>query len=104
GSALGALMAFDRLTGDVGFSRDDEQLLEAFAASAATAVATAKTVEARGLRKSIEPAEAERRRWARELHDETLQALGGLKVMLSSGQRLHTPDTRIPARAGATTH
>jgi GAF domain-containing protein len=34
GSALGALIAFDRLTGDVRFSHDDEQLLEAFAASA----------------------------------------------------------------------
>jgi signal transduction histidine kinase len=88
GAALGALIAFDRLTGDVGFSRDDEQLLEAFAASAATAVATARTVEADRLRKSIEAAEAERRRWARELHDDTLQALGGLKVLLSGAARL----------------
>src|SRR5215218_8870848 len=88
GTTLGALLAFDRLTGDVGFTRDDVQLLEAFAASAATAVATAKTVEADRLRKSLEAAEAERRRWARELHDETLQALGGLKVLLSSASRL----------------
>jgi signal transduction histidine kinase len=88
GTTLGALLAFDRLTGDVGFTRDDEQLLEAFAASAATAVATAKTVEADRLRKSLEAAEAERRRWARELHDETLQALGGLKVLLSGASRL----------------
>src|SRR4051795_5077813 len=88
GAALGVLVAFDRLTGDVGFSRDDEQLLEAFAASAATAVATAKTVEADRLRKSIEAAEAERRRWARELHDETLQGLGGLKVLLSGASRV----------------
>src|SRR4051794_26189337 len=88
GTALGALIAFDRLTGEVGFSRDDEHLLEAFAASAATAVATAKTVEADRLRKSIAAAEAERRRWARELHDETLQGPGGLKVVLSGGSRL----------------
>jgi signal transduction histidine kinase len=88
GTPLGAILAFDRLTGDVGFTRDDEQLLEAFAASAATAVATAKTVEADRLRKSLEAAEAERRRWARELHDETLQALGGLKVLLSGAGRL----------------
>jgi len=104
GAALGALMAFDRLTGDVGFTRDDEQLLEAFAASAATAVATAKTVEADRLRKSIEAAEAERRRWARELHDETLQALGGLKVMLSSAARLDEADEMRPAIAGAIEH
>jgi signal transduction histidine kinase len=88
GTALGVLIAFDRLTGDVRFTRDDEQLLEAFAASAATAVATAKTVEADRLRKSIEAAEAERRRWARELHDETLQGLGALKVLLSGASRL----------------
>jgi signal transduction histidine kinase len=101
GAALGALMAFDRLTGDVGFTRDDEQLLEAFAASAATAVATAKTVEADRLRKSIEAAEAERRRWARELHDETLQGLGGLKMLLSGVGRLDDAAAMRPAIATA---
>jgi signal transduction histidine kinase len=104
GVALGALMAFDRLTGDVGFSRDDEQLLEAFAASAATAVATAKTVEADRLRKSIEAAEAERRRWARELHDETLQALGGLKVLLSGAGRLDDAEAMRGAIGQAVEH
>jgi signal transduction histidine kinase len=104
GAVLGALMAFDRLTGDVRFTRDDEQLLEAFAASAATAVATAKTVEADRLRKSIEAAEAERRRWARELHDETLQALGGLKVLLSSAARVEDAEAMRPAIAQAIEH
>ena len=104
GAALGALIAFDRLTGDVGFTRDDEQLLEAFAASAATAVATAKTVEADRLRKSIEAAEAERRRWARELHDETLQALGGLKVLLSGAARLDDAEAMRPVIARAVEH
>jgi signal transduction histidine kinase len=32
-------------------------------------------------------ADAERRRWARELHDETLQGLGGLRLLLSAGLR-----------------
>ena len=41
GQSLGVLAAFDRLEGDGAFTRDDEQLLEAFAAQAATAVATA---------------------------------------------------------------
>ena len=101
GATLGALMAFDRLTGDVGFTHDDEQLLEAFAASAATAVATAKTVEADRLRKSMEAAEAERRRWARELHDETLQGLGGLKVLLATAARSDDPGAVRAAIAGA---
>jgi signal transduction histidine kinase len=36
--------------------------------------------------------EEERRRWARELHDETLQALGGLRVVLSAALRRGSPD------------
>ncbi len=36
----------------------------------------------------MESAEAERRRWARELHDETLQGLAGLKVMLAGASRV----------------
>jgi signal transduction histidine kinase len=39
------------------------------------------------LRHSLEAAEAERRRWARELHDETLQGLGGMRVILSAALR-----------------
>jgi signal transduction histidine kinase len=92
GERLGVLVAFDRLSSDEGFSAHDEEVLTAFAASAATAVATAKTVAADRLRRSIEAAEAERRRWARELHDETLQGLGGLKLLLSQASRLDHPD------------
>jgi signal transduction histidine kinase len=87
GRALGVLAAFDRLSGDESFTGDDEMVLRSFAASAATAVATARTVEADRLRHSLQAAEAERRRWARELHDETLQALGGLKVLLNGAAR-----------------
>ena len=39
------------------------------------------------LRDTLAAAEQERRRWARELHDETLQGLGGLQVLLSSAPR-----------------
>jgi signal transduction histidine kinase len=92
GRALGVLCAFDRLETPAEFDQDDEQALRAFAASAATAVATAKTVEGDRLRAAIESAEAERRRWARELHDETLQGLGGLKVLLSAAARAEDPD------------
>jgi signal transduction histidine kinase len=92
GRALGILCAFDRLEGPAEFDQDDEQALRAFAASAATAVATAKTVEGDRLRAAIDSAEAERRRWARELHDETLQGLGGLKVLLSAAARADDPD------------
>jgi len=41
-------------------------------------------VEAGRLRSAIAASDAERSRWARELHDQTLQSLGGLRVALSS--------------------
>ena len=92
GESLGVLAAFDRLDErEARFGDDDEALLGAFAASAATAVATAKTVAADRLQGSLQAAERERRRWARELHDETLQGLAGLRVLLSNGLRSGDP-------------
>jgi signal transduction histidine kinase len=102
GQSLGVLAAFDRLGGDGTFTHDDEQLLEAFAAQAATAVATARSVDADRRRRSLAAAEAERQRWARELHDETLQAMGGLKVLLSSAARLDEPEAMRAAMLEAT--
>jgi signal transduction histidine kinase len=87
GTALGMLLAFDRGANAAPFSDDDEQVLRAVAASAATAVATARGVQQQRLRDVLAAQEAERRRWARELHDETLQALGGLRVLLASARR-----------------
>jgi signal transduction histidine kinase len=104
GRVLGVLAAFDRLTGDESFTGDDEIVLRSFAASAATAVATARTVEEDRLRRSLEASEAERRRWARELHDETLQALGGLNVLLKSAVRSGDPEVLREAIADATEH
>ena len=84
--AYGVLVAVDQLeTG--GFTGEHQRLLEAFAASAATAVATAQSAaeERRGQR--LAAAEAERTRWARELHDETLQNLASLRLVLSTALR-----------------
>jgi signal transduction histidine kinase len=93
--AIGYLSVFDRLDGDGFFSEEDERLLQAFAASAATAVATAQTASDEVLRRSLRASEEERGRWARELHDETLQELAGLKVLLASARR-----SADPARLG----
>jgi len=90
--ALGVLCAFDRLGEEPEFGDREEDLLLSFAASAATAVATAKSVEADRLRHSLRSAEQERRRWARELHDETLQGLGALRMLLSSARRSEDPE------------
>jgi signal transduction histidine kinase len=91
GQSLGLLAALGRRDGGA-LGAEDERLLIGFAASAATAVATARTVEAQRLRDAIQGAEEERRHWARELHDETLQGLGGLRLVLSSGRRGDDPD------------
>jgi signal transduction histidine kinase len=85
--AVGVLAAFDREGNGDEFSEEDEQMLRTFAASAATAVALAQSVQADRLRSSLAAADAERRRWARELHDETLQGLGGLRLLLASALR-----------------
>jgi signal transduction histidine kinase len=87
GSAMGVLAAFDRGEDGSVFGEDDEQLLRTFAATAANAVALARSVQADRLRSSQAAADAERRRWARELHDETLQGLGGLRLLLASALR-----------------
>jgi signal transduction histidine kinase len=92
GESMGVLIAFDRDADGGSFSADDEQILRAFAASAATAVATAQSVQQQRLKGALAAAEAERRRWAQELHDETLQALGALRVLLASARRDKSPD------------
>jgi signal transduction histidine kinase len=89
---LGVLAAYDRMDGDGEFSTDDERLLVGFAASAATAVGTAQAMAGLTLRRALEASEAERRRWARELHDATLQDLGALRILLSSARRSDDPD------------
>jgi signal transduction histidine kinase len=84
---VGFLIVVDRMTPGRPFGEDDERLLQAFAASAAAAVATAQSVGDAALRRSIEASEAERARWARELHDETLQQFAGVRVLLSGARR-----------------
>jgi signal transduction histidine kinase len=84
GVGIGILAAFDHGDDHSEFSEEDERLLRAFAQSAANAVAIKRSVEADRLRTAIAAADAERARWARELHDETLQALGALRVLLAS--------------------
>ena len=92
GRGIGILVALDRYDSGAPFSADDERLMRAFAGSAATALATAQSVEAEQLRLSIESADQERGRWARELHDETLQGLGALQVLLTTALKRGEPE------------
>jgi signal transduction histidine kinase len=84
GKPLGAIVALDRLEEGPAFYAEDERLLNAAAASAATAVATVQSVTEERLRQSMRTTERERARWARELHDSVLQGLGSRRVLLSS--------------------
>ena len=74
------------------FSEEDERLLTSFATSAASAVVTARSVSGEQLRAREAATEDERRRWARELHDETLQGLGALRLSLSAARRGADPE------------
>jgi signal transduction histidine kinase len=100
GHAVGVLLAFDKEQ-DPRFAAEDERLMLALAASAATAVATAQTVERDKLRRTLEAAEQERHRWARELHDETLQGLAALHVLLTAAQGSDDPAALGTAVASA---
>jgi PAS domain S-box-containing protein len=95
-TTLGVIEALDRAGGPE-FGDEDERLLLGAAASAGTAIATAQSVGRDRVRRTMQASENERRRWARELHDETLQALAGLRVLLSSAQR--GDDDRLFRRA-----
>ncbi|MDX6584015.1 MAG: hypothetical protein QOI10_3199 [Solirubrobacterales bacterium] len=88
GVDLGLLAVFDRLGSKAAFTSDDILALESFCTSAATAIAATQAIEDEKLRLSIASSERERQRWARELHDETLQELGALKVMQQSALQI----------------
>ena len=92
GDSHGVLLAIDRLEDGPTFAAEDEMLLQSFATSAATAVATAQSVTAERHRQRLAAAEDERQRWARELHDDTLQSLSALRIGLSAGRRSDEPE------------
>lgn len=104
GEPVGLMAAFDRGAEAESFTAEDEQLLESFAASAATAVAMAQNAQSDRLRSALAAADAERRRWGRELHDETLQGLGGLRLLLSSALRRGEPAQLAQAASEAIGH
>jgi signal transduction histidine kinase len=87
GEGVGVLAAFDRGPEHEPFTAEDEQTLRSFAAAAGNAVAINRSIKAERLHSALAAAETERGRWARELHDQTLQSLGGLRVALSTALR-----------------
>ena len=96
GQLLGLLVTVDDVPGSGGFTDEDEDVLGAFAASAATAVAVAHNVTRERVRSELAAAEAERTCRARELHDETLERLHMLRMLLA--ETLRQSDGAAPPR------
>jgi signal transduction histidine kinase len=68
---------------DGGFRGPDREALSSFATSVAQRMVAERSVEIKRLRYGMEARERERTRWAREIHDETIQGLGALRMKLA---------------------
>ncbi len=101
GHAVGTLVALDRVAGGEEFGQEDLRLLQAFAASAATAVGTAQNVESERLQQQVEIGERERERWARELHDGALQGLAAIRISLATAIQSEASDRERRIEAAA---
>lgn len=89
GSAIGIAFAHDRLSRDPRFTSADLRLAEHFTQRAAVAVELSQRVQRDSLRRMFEGQELERRRLARELHDETGQALTSVLLGLKAVETAH---------------
>jgi len=81
---IGVLVAHDKIGSDPRFTSADLRLAEQFANRAAIAVDLSRQVARDALRRVVAGQEVERRRLARELHDETGQALTSILLGLRS--------------------
>jgi signal transduction histidine kinase len=85
GQGGGIVIALRR---DGSFREPDRQALAAFAASVAQRLAAERSVEIERLRYGMEARERERTRWAREIHDESIQGIGALRLQLANARDL----------------
>ncbi len=79
-------------SGGVDFTEEDEEVVTLLAAQAAVAMDLSQRVERDALRRAVGAQEAERRRLARELHDETGQALTSILLGLAVVEQARRPE------------
>jgi signal transduction histidine kinase len=85
GQGGGLVIALRR---DGSFRGPDREALAAFAASVSQRLAAERSVEIERLRYGMEAREHERTRWAREIHDESIQGIGALRLQLANARDL----------------
>ncbi len=97
GKPIGVVAVHDKLGADPRFDEGDIRLAESLVARAAIAVDLSERVSRDALRRVVDAQELERARLARELHDETGQALTSILLGLK-----HLDDAVETRRARAT--
>jgi signal transduction histidine kinase len=90
--AIGLVAAHNKRGPDPRFNDEELRVAETFAARAAVAVDLADRVARDSLRRVVEGQELERRRLARELHDETGQALTSILLGLKRVEEAKTEE------------
>ena len=99
GRAIGVLIAHDREGSSPAFSDDDLRLAESLADRAAVAVDLSERVGRDALARVVKAQEHERKRLARELHDETGQALTSILLGLKPLEQSARTDEERAAMA-----
>jgi signal transduction histidine kinase len=87
GRSVGIIVAFDKKGPDPRFSDADMRIAQAFANRVAVAIELSERVGRKAVQSLLEGQELERKRLARELHDETGQALASILLGLKSLER-----------------
>jgi signal transduction histidine kinase len=97
--AIGVIAAHNRVGADRRFTDEDMRVAEMFATRAAVAVEISDRVARDALRRVVDGQELERQRLARELHDETGQALTSILLGLKRVEEAKTKDDAGAAAA-----
>jgi signal transduction histidine kinase len=90
--AIGVVVAQDKKQPDPRFTDEDVRIAEAFAERAAVAIDLSERVATDALRRVVAGQELERQRLARELHDETGQALTSILLGLKNIEAAKSDD------------